>query len=101
MPVKSTASKGRYSAKSEPARSNGDLSETRPPQPRAREEKSGTDELLQELQALRRSEANLRDFVETASIGLHWVSADGTVLWVNQAELDLLGYTREEYLGRH
>lgn len=25
----------------------------------------------------------------------------GTILWVNQAELDLLGYTSDEYLGRH
>ena len=49
--------------------------------------------LLRELQALRRSEAVLRDFIETSTIGLHWVGADGTILWANQAELDLLGYT--------
>ena len=52
-----------------------------------------SDALLRELQALRRSEAVLRDFVETSTIGLHWVGADGTILWANQAELDLLGYT--------
>jgi PAS domain S-box-containing protein len=52
-------------------------------------------------QALRRSEGELNDFFENAAIGLHWVGADGTVLRVNQAELDLLGYTREEYLGHH
>ena len=57
--------------------------------------------LWHELQALRGSEAALRDFVETATIGLHWVGADGTILWANQAELDLLGYTREEYIGRN
>ena len=57
--------------------------------------------ILHELAALRRSEAVLRDFVETATIGLHWVGADGTILWVNQAELDLLGYSREEYVGRN
>ena len=34
-------------------------------------------------------------------IGLHWVGADGTILWANQAELDLLGYTREQYIGRN
>jgi PAS domain S-box-containing protein len=28
------------------------------------------------------------------------VGADGSILWANQAELDLLGYTREEYIGR-
>ena len=60
-----------------------------------------SDALLRELQALRRSEAVLRDFVETSTIGLHWVGADGAILWANQAELDLLGYTREEYIGRN
>jgi PAS domain S-box-containing protein len=52
-------------------------------------------------EALRRSEADLRDFVENASVGLHWVGPDGTILWANQTELDLLGYTREEYIGHH
>ena len=56
---------------------------------------------MRELQALRRSEAVLRDFIETSTIGLHWVGADGTILWANQAELDLLGYTREQYIGRN
>jgi len=59
------------------------------------------DTLLHELQALRQSEAMLRDFIETSTISLHWVGADGTILWANQAELDLLGYTREQYIGRN
>jgi PAS domain S-box-containing protein len=46
-------------------------------------------------------ERELTDFVENAVVGLHWVAADGTILWANQAELDLLGYTREEYIGHH
>ena len=50
-------------------------------------------------QALRRSQSELTDFFENASIGLQWLSADGTILRANQAELDLLGYTREEYVG--
>src|SRR5215472_2544048 len=62
---------------------------------------SGHEVLLHELAALRRSEAALRDFIETSTIGLHWLGADGTILWVNQAELDLLGYEREEYVGRN
>ena len=52
-------------------------------------------------QALRRSETELADFFENAAIGLHWIASDGTVVRVNQAELDLLGYTREEYIGHH
>jgi PAS domain S-box-containing protein len=58
-------------------------------------------ERKQAEQALQRSEAELTDFFENAAIGLHWVGADGTVLRVNQAELDLLGYTREECVGHH
>jgi PAS domain S-box-containing protein len=52
-------------------------------------------------EALRRSEQELADFFENATVGLHWVGPDGTILRVNQAELDLLGYTREEYIGHH
>jgi PAS domain S-box-containing protein len=52
------------------------------------------------LEELRRRERELADFIENASVGLHWVGADGTILWANQAEMDLLGYTREEYVGR-
>jgi PAS domain S-box-containing protein len=52
-------------------------------------------------EALRRSQAELKDFVENSAIGLHWVGPDGIILWANQAELDLLGYTQGEYLGRH
>ena len=52
------------------------------------------------LEELRRRERELADFIENASVGLHWVGEDGTILWANQAELDMLGYTREEYIGR-
>ena len=48
-----------------------------------------------------RSAERLRDFVENAPVALHWVGPDGVILWANQAELDLLGYSREEYVGRH
>ncbi len=52
-------------------------------------------------EALRRSEAELADFFENAAIGLHWVGPNGYIVRVNQSELDLLGYTREEYIGHH
>jgi PAS domain S-box-containing protein/excisionase family DNA binding protein len=53
------------------------------------------------LQAqLRRSERELRDFVENATEGLHWVGPDGRIIWANHAELELLGYTADEYIGR-
>jgi PAS domain S-box-containing protein len=50
-------------------------------------------------ESLRQREQELTDFVENAPVGLHWVGGDGTILWSNQAELDLLGYTRDEYVG--
>ncbi|MBI3546197.1 MAG: PAS domain S-box protein [Gammaproteobacteria bacterium] len=58
-------------------------------------------ELRDQLQALQRSETELSDFFENASIGLHWVGPDGIILRANRAELDMLGYQREEYIGRH
>ena len=51
-------------------------------------------------QELRQSEAELTDFFENATVGLHWVGPDGIILRANQAELDMLGYSREEYVGR-
>jgi len=49
---------------------------------------------------LRRSERELTDFFENATVGLHWVGPDGIILRANRAELALLGYSREEYVGR-
>jgi PAS domain S-box-containing protein len=51
--------------------------------------------------ALQERESELSDFLENAVVGMHWVAADGTVLWANKSELALLGYEREEYVGRH
>ena len=54
-----------------------------------------------EAAAVRASERELADFFDNASIGLHWIGPDGIIQRVNQAELDMLGYTRDEYVGRH
>jgi PAS domain S-box-containing protein len=42
---------------------------------------------------------DLVDFVDTAGIGLHWVAADGTILWANPADYEPLGYSEAEYVG--
>jgi PAS domain S-box-containing protein len=57
-------------------------------------------ETREHLARIERSEEDLRDFFDTVSVGIHWVGPDGRILRVNQHELDMLGYTREEYLGR-
>jgi PAS domain S-box-containing protein len=50
---------------------------------------------------LQRRHEELEDFFENGAVALHLVGADGTIVRVNQAELDLLGYRREEYVGRN
>jgi PAS domain S-box-containing protein len=56
---------------------------------------------LAEYTALKRNELLLHDCLESSVIGMHWTAPDGTVLWANQADLDLLGYAQEEYIGRN
>lgn len=46
-----------------------------------------------------RTTEHLMDFVDTASIGLHWVAEDGTILWANPADYEPLGYSADEYIG--
>lgn len=46
-------------------------------------------------------EQELADFCENAVEGIHKVGPDGIILWANKAELDLLGYQPEEYIGHH
>lgn len=50
---------------------------------------------------LRRRTEELNAFLETAQIGIHRVGPDGTILWANAAELHMLGYRAEEYIGHH
>src|SRR6185369_562599 len=51
--------------------------------------------------ALQRSERELADFVDNGPVALHWVAADGTIVRANRAELELLGYTADEYVGHN
>ena len=57
--------------------------------------------LAHTAERLRRSERELADFFDNASVGLHWVGQDGTILRVNRAELSMLGYSRDEYVGHN
>jgi PAS domain S-box-containing protein len=45
-------------------------------------------------------EFDFRDFFENGAMSLHLVGRDGTILHANKAELDFLGYSAEEYIGR-
>ena len=48
-----------------------------------------------------RKNNDLEDFFENSAVGLHIVSGEGIIVRANKAELDLLGYPEEEYVGRH
>jgi PAS domain S-box-containing protein len=52
-------------------------------------------------QTLRQRERDLAEFLDNASEGIHKVAADGTILYANRAELDMLGYSWEEYVGHN
>jgi len=45
--------------------------------------------------------ADLEDFFENGTVALHLVGSDGTIQRANRAELELLGYSREEYIGHN
>ena len=43
----------------------------------------------------------LDDFFENSAVGLSLLAGDGTILRANRAELEMLGYTAEDYVGRN
>jgi PAS domain S-box-containing protein len=44
---------------------------------------------------------DIEDFFENGIIALHLLGADGVILHANKAELELLGFSADEYIGRH
>jgi PAS domain S-box-containing protein len=51
-------------------------------------------------QEILRSRQDLEEFFAGSPFGLHLVARNGTILKANRAELDMLGYTAAEYVGR-
>lgn len=56
--------------------------------------------LLQDVE-LTSGHEQLEDFLDNASVGIHLVDENGTIVYANKAELNLLGYTADEYIGRN
>jgi len=48
-----------------------------------------------------RTEREMADHLDNGVVGLHWVAADGIILWANRADYEPLGYTLEEWVGHH
>jgi PAS domain S-box-containing protein len=51
-------------------------------------------------ETLQQAESDVEDSFENASIGLHLVSQSGKILRANRAELAMMGYTADEYIGQ-
>jgi PAS domain S-box-containing protein len=49
---------------------------------------------------LSQKEKILADIAEGAPVGLLRLRADGVIQWANPAQLDLLGYSQEDYVGK-
>mmetsp|Transcript_7269 Transcript_7269/g.14808 ORF Transcript_7269/g.14808 Transcript_7269/m.14808 type:complete len:730 (-) Transcript_7269:525-2714(-) len=45
-------------------------------------------------------EAEFQDFFDNAPIAMHWLGGTGNVIWANKMEMNVLGYTPEEYIGQ-
>lgn len=59
-----------------------------------------TTELHRANAALAEKQDELEDFFDNGSVALHIVSKDGIILRANKAELDLLGYAADDYIGK-
>ncbi len=66
----------------------------------AAEAEQSAQEAADAMTELARSEREIREFFENATVGLHWAGADGIIQRVNRAELEMLGYGTSEYVGR-
>ncbi|HAX74503.1 MAG TPA: hypothetical protein DCY88_01355, partial [Cyanobacteria bacterium UBA11372] len=51
--------------------------------------------------ALQRYAAEIEDLYNYAPCGYHSLDADGNVIRINDTELNMLGYAREEIIGKH
>ena len=41
------------------------------------------------------------NFINNSSIGIHAVSPEGIIIYANTCELEVLGYTKSQYVGHH
>jgi signal transduction histidine kinase/ActR/RegA family two-component response regulator len=45
------------------------------------------------------TDQDLAFFAQAPSVGLQWLTPDGSILWANRAQLDLIGVQEAEYVG--
>jgi PAS domain S-box-containing protein len=70
-------------------------------QARTRDLETRTKELEEANRQVKHKESQLADFFENAPVGLHWLDKEGRIIRANKAELDLMGYSSDEFVGKH
>jgi PAS domain S-box-containing protein len=50
---------------------------------------------------IRQQQQDLSEFLEYAPVGIHWIDSNGKIILANKANLNMLGYMREEYVGQN
>jgi PAS domain S-box-containing protein len=58
-------------------------------------------ELRRAEEELREHRRELQDFLDNAPLGVHRIGPDGVILWANRAELEILGYAVDDYIGHN
>ena len=61
---------------------------------------SNEQKLLQSNQTIRKAAEEIEDLYQNAPCGYHSLDANGVFVRINQTELNWLGYTREELIGK-
>jgi PAS domain S-box-containing protein len=56
--------------------------------------------LRETVVAVQERELDIKDVLENAAEGIHLVTGTGMIQWANDAELSMLGYSAEEYVGQ-
>ena len=67
---------------------------------RTRELQEEVDERVRAQEALHESESKFRDLFDNAPVGYHELDTEARFTRVNRTELEMLGYTAEEMIGR-
>ena len=49
---------------------------------------------------LHQKNVELVDYFQNAPVALHWLNADGVIMWANNTEMAMFGYDADEYIGQ-